>query len=80
MALTLHDVSVKIGKKEIVRNVSLQLNDGQFVGVIGLNGSGKSTLLKAVYGMNKCTGQICLNDNDIEVLSEKEIEKKMNFF
>ena len=39
MALTLHDVSVKIGKKEIVRNVSLQLNDGQFVGVIGLNGS-----------------------------------------
>ena len=53
MALTLHDVSVKIGKKEIVRNVSLQLNDGQFVGVIGLNGSGKSTLLKAVYGINK---------------------------
>ena len=79
MALTLHDVSVKIGKKEIVRNVSLQLNDGQFVGVIGLNGSGKSTLLKAVYGMNKCTGQICLNDNDIEVLSEKKKKKKWQF-
>ena len=77
MALTLHDVSVKIGKKEIVRNVSLKLDDGQFVGVIGLNGSGKSTLLKAVYGMNEYTGQICLNDDDIKVLNEKEIAKKM---
>lgn len=77
MALTLHNVSVKIGKKEIVRNVSLQLNDGQFVGVIGLNGSGKSTLLKAVYGINKYTGQICLNDNDIKILSKKEIAKKI---
>lgn len=38
-----------------VRNVSFQLNDGDFLGIIGKNGAGKSTLLKAVAGIMQPT-------------------------
>ena len=36
------------GKKEILKNVNLSLENGRFVGILGPNGCGKSTLLKNI--------------------------------
>ena len=38
------------GRKEILKNVSLELSTGEILGVFGKNGCGKSTLLKILFG------------------------------
>ncbi len=39
------------GNKQIINDISLEVNKGEIVAVIGHNGAGKSTLLKAIFGL-----------------------------
>ncbi len=53
-------------EKQALRNVSLEIPDGQFVGIIGHTGSGKSTLIQHFNGLMKPTsGRILYNGEDI---------------
>lgn len=56
--LRIQNVSVKIGKDAILRDVNMHLHCGQIVALIGPNGAGKSTLLKAVLGQREYDGTI----------------------
>lgn len=56
--LRIQDLSVRIGKDSILRDVNLHLHCGQIVALIGPNGAGKSTLLKAVLGDREYEGVI----------------------
>ena len=56
--LRIQDVSVKIGKDAILRDVNMHLHCGQIVALIGPNGAGKSTLLKAILGEREYEGVI----------------------
>jgi len=49
--LKVENLSTGYGKKQVLFNVSLEVNNGDIVLLAGSNGSGKSTLLKAIYGM-----------------------------
>lgn len=49
--LKVENLSTGYGKKQVLFNVSFEVNKGDIVLVAGSNGSGKSTLLKAIYGM-----------------------------
>ena len=51
----LDDVSFSYGKGEVLKNVSLSLSKGDFVGIIGPNGGGKTTLLRLMLGVIKPT-------------------------
>ncbi len=58
---------------EIIRNVSLTVQDGEFLVVTGPNGGGKSTLARLIMGIEKPTsGQILLDGKDITDLSVTE--------
>lgn len=56
--LRIQNVSVRIGKDSILRDVNMHLHCGQIVALIGPNGAGKSTLLKAVLGEREFDGII----------------------
>ena len=50
-------------KKDALKNVNLEIKDGEFVCVLGENGSGKSTLMKCILGLNKIqSGEIIVKE------------------
>ncbi len=60
------DVTDDKGQKEIIKNLSLTIDDHKFVVITGPNGGGKSTLAKLIAGIEKPTsGNIILNGEDI---------------
>lgn len=63
-------------EKEILRDVSLTVDDGKFLVITGPNGGGKSTLAKLIMGIEKPhSGKIIWNGNDITDLSITERAK-----
>lgn len=78
MELTAKEMEIRIGKKEIVKNVSIQVKNGQFVGLIGPNGCGKSTLLKSIYkSLVPQRGSVFLNELDVLKSSEKKVSQRL---
>lgn len=61
----------QITERKALKDVSLTLNDGDFVTVIGGNGAGKSTLLNLIAGVHECdSGSIVLDGEDITLKKE----------
>lgn len=60
-------------KTKIIKNVSLEIEKGDFVSIVGPSGSGKSTLLYLLSGMEPYTsGSIMLFDNEVKELSDAQ--------
>jgi len=64
--LVLDGVSVAYGKVEAVRGVSLAMQPGSIVTVIGANGAGKTTLLNAVMGILPAAGAMRFNGTALD--------------
>ncbi len=67
-----------INDNKILKNISLCIKAGEFVGLIGPNGAGKTTLLKCINGINKADGVIKIKDMPIEKLSDKKLAKDVS--
>jgi len=64
--LEINNLSVSYGPIKAVKKVSLEINQGEFVALIGANGAGKSSLLKAILGINKVEeGSVIFLQQDI---------------
>lgn len=79
--LTLKNLSLTAadaqGRADIVKNVSLDVEDGKFLVITGPNGGGKTTLAKLIMGLATPTGgQIFLDDEDITGLSITDRAKR----
>ena len=58
----------------VLKDLDLDIEDGQFIAIMGPSGSGKSTLLHCLSGMDRPSGgSVLLGDTDIAALSEREL-------
>ena len=51
--LRVRDLSISYGEEPVLQGVSLDIDDGKFVSLVGPSGSGKSSLLRAIIGLQK---------------------------
>ncbi|MGH7121061.1 MAG: ATP-binding cassette domain-containing protein, partial [Acetobacteraceae bacterium] len=56
--LDLRGIEVRYGKAQALQQVSVHVNEGEFVSIVGLNGAGKTTLFNAVSGLVAYDGEI----------------------
>lgn len=62
---------------DILKGVSIEVQQGEAIGILGLNGSGKSTLGKAIMNMIPCRkGEILFEGNDISMLSTSQLSHR----
>ena len=75
--LKVSEIEVRYSGIPIIHNVSLMVNDGELITVVGSNGAGKSTLLKTIAGaLHTSKGTIHFENEEIQRLSTPEIVKK----
>jgi len=69
-------VAVSHNHQSILKNVNLQIKQGEFISVMGPSGSGKSTLLYNISGMDRATsGSVRFNGQEITLLPEKDLSR-----
>ena len=74
MLLSVKNASVYFGKVSGIKDVSIDVEEGQIVALIGANGAGKSTTLRAISGLKQPSkGEIWFKGERIDHLSPEEI-------
>ncbi|MBY6278510.1 ABC transporter ATP-binding protein, partial [Symbiobacterium thermophilum] len=74
MILQVEDLYVAYGNIEALHGVSLEVNQGEIVTLVGANGAGKSTTLRAISGLNRAkSGTIRFQGRDITRTPAHEI-------
>lgn len=64
--VTLHRISKRFGATQVLRDVTLDVADGEFLAILGPSGCGKSTLLRVLAGLEGCdAGSVLLGDEDV---------------
>ena len=70
MRLEVKDLHVHYGKIEAIKGVSIVVNEGEIVTLIGANGAGKTTMLKTISGLRPVSsGQILFDGQDISKMA-----------
>lgn len=72
--ISIRHVYQTFGSRQILKDVSLTVKDGETMVILGASGSGKSTLLKLIIGLLKPTsGEVMVNGKDMARLGEAEL-------
>ena len=77
-ALAVHDVSLALGGKPILRGVTLEVPHGEWLNVVGPNGAGKTTLLRVLAGLAAPdAGTLHLDGTDARTLRRREWARRV---
>ena len=80
MTISVHDLSVQLQARRILKAVTLQAPQCQTVGLLGPNGSGKSTLLRALAGLIPAAdAHIHIGKDKLSQLSRLQLARKLAF-
>lgn len=76
--LSIENISINYGEKQILRDVSFSLENGEILAILGANGAGKTTLLRALNNtLPIANGEILLNKKFISDYSRREIAQRI---
>lgn len=76
MLLEIRALTVRYGRAECLKDISLEVEDGEIVTIIGSNGAGKTTTLRAISGLKRsATGKILFQGNSIDRTPAQDIVK-----
>ena len=74
--LSVLKINKRFGKKQVLKDVSFELKEGEILGFIGPNGAGKTTTIKLALGLQSIdSGNVLINGYDVKKDFEKAIEK-----
>jgi len=77
--LSISNISYKYQKDNVLKNLSFELQKGDYCAIIGPNGSGKTTLLNIISGaFKKQEGDICISGKKIEDYQVKDLAKQIS--
>ncbi len=76
-AIALRKVSVTLGGRRVVSEVTATVEEGEWVALIGPNGAGKTSLLRAVAGLLPCDGTVSLLGTPLEALGRRERAQRL---
>ena len=77
--LSIKDLNVSFGTRDILKNISLEINRGKFTTIVGPNGSGKTTLLKSISKLiNIEKNVIYINGKDLKTINVKEMARQIS--
>lgn len=77
MQLEIKEIKIHYGKVAAVKGVSVQIEKGTIVSLIGSNGAGKTTILRTLFGLKKPTsGEIWFNGERIDGLTPPQIARR----
>lgn len=81
MSLSAHGLGIRLGGRDILRDVTLDLERGAFVGLVGPNGAGKTTLLRALAGLlAPSRGSVALDGRPISAITRDERARRIAAF
>lgn len=72
--LTVKNLNIFYGRKQIIENASFSIKPGEIVGLIGPNGAGKTTIIKSLLDLTKFTGSIAFNNQPITANNHKALQ------
>ena len=73
MMLSVRDLELYYGDAQALAGVSLEVGKGEIVAIVGANGAGKSSLIRCIAGIEKHSGQVQFNGQDISRLESHQI-------
>lgn len=80
MKIEFENITVRVGKKVILDNLSLKAQPNEVTGIIGPNGSGKSTLIKTLFDIaKKNSGDIFLNGKNLNKMTKREASSLVGY-
>lgn len=80
MQLSIDNIEFSYGSASILKGIKLELERGEFLGIVGPNGSGKTTLMKCINRiLTPSKGEIMIDGNDISKMKLTQIAKEMGY-
>ena len=77
--IKLTGIRKSFGKLEVLKGIDLQINEGEFVSIVGASGAGKTTLLQIIGTLDTAhEGEVVINGTNIKKLSDKELSAFRN--
>lgn len=78
--LAARGVTIRIGERSVVQDVSAEVSSGELVGLVGPNGAGKTSLLRAMCRLSKLSsGSVTLDGQDIAGISNRDFARRVSY-